>query len=642
MFKHSYFQHIKILFIRLSLLIGLFQIARVYFFVRNFSKFSETNTAEILWAFFVGIRFDLVSIGIFNSLFILLSILPFNFINKTTYQKFLKWLFIVINSLLFLSNLLDSEYFKFTQKRSTFDVFELIGSPDFTHMLSGYILNYWFAFVITLASSYLLIKLYPKASLKVWPKATVRFLIKQFLSIAFILLAFFAIIRGVDHRPITITSAAKFANVQTVSLVLNTPFTIVNTFNKKGLENKQFYTKKELETIYSPIKKFSYTKKRDLNVVLIILESFGKEYSHLYNPQSPGYMPFVDSLSQKSLRFKYSFANGKRSIEALASIFNSSPSLMDKAYIISPYSANKTKGLAYLLKEEGYYTSFMHGGANGTMEFDKFCYMSGFDDYYGKNEYDNPKDYDGNWGIYDEPYLQYAVKKMSGFKQPFFNAIFTLSSHHPYAIPEKYKNKFPKGSSVIHESIGYADYALKRFFDAAKKEQWFNNTLFILTADHTSISKQYYYQKSLGSYAVPIIFYQAQDSSLVGESSKLMQHINIMPSILDYLHYNKAFYAIGNSVFDHSESSFIINHINGRYYFTNHNIYSIFFDNSTKAIYQFKKDSLLQHNLIKNDSILNRYNRTSLPLFKAILQTYNNDLIHNRTFPDSEYYSTKD
>lgn len=642
MFKHNYYQHIKILFVRLSLLFGLFQIDRFYFFFRNTSKFTETNWTDILWAFIVGIRFDIVSIGIFNSIFILLSILPFSFINTKNYQRFLKWIFITINSILFLSSLFDSEYFKFTQKRSTFDIFGIINSDDFKHMLWDYLYNYWFIFPFAFLSIYFLYRLYPKQTIKPWIRTDYKLQISQFLTIFLIISIFFAAIRGFDHRPITITSAAKFANTETVPLVLNTPFTIINTLNKKGLEQKHYYTKQQIQQIYSPIKQYKYKNTKPLNVVIIILESFGKEYSHLNNPNTPGYTPFLDSLSQKSLRFRYSFANGKRSIEAIASIFNSSPSLMNKAYIISPYSANKTKGLAYLLKEEGYYTSFMHGGANGTMEFDKFCYMSGFDDYYGKNEYNNPKDYDGNWGIFDEPYLQYTIKKMSQFKQPFFNAIFTLSSHHPYTIPKEHQNEFPKGTSVIHESIGYADYALKQFFETAQKESWFDNTLFVLTADHTSISQQSYYQKSIGSYAIPIIFYQAKDSSLIGESQKLMQHINIMPSILDYLHYNKPFYAIGNSIFETAtQSKFIVNHINGRYYFTNHKFYSIFFDNSTKAIYNFQKDSLLQNNLIKDTTILKEYKKTTEPLFKAILQTYNNDLIYNRTFYTSDYYLKK-
>ncbi len=636
-----YLKHIKILSYRLLLLAGLLQATRVYFFISNYSKFSDTNVGKIIWAFIVGIRFDLVSIGIFNSLFILLSILPLAIITKRAYQYFIKFLFIIVNTLLIFTNLFDSEYFKFTQKRATFDIVDLIKSDDFINMSGGYLKDYWYVFLIGLILTYLLIRFYPKNPNQPWLKPTSKIRIKQIVLGILILGVSYGTIRGLDLKPITITSAAKFASPETISLVLNTPFTIINTINKKGVSKKNYFSDNEIKHIFSPIKHFSKKPFKPMNVVILILESFGKEYSHLNNPNSPGYTPFLDSLSQQGLRFRYSFANGKRSMEALPSIFNSTPSLMDKAYAASPYAANRTEGLANILKKEGYYTSFMHGGANGTMYFDKFCYMSGFEDYYGKNEYPNSKDYDGNWGIFDEPYLQYVVKKMSEFKQPFFNSVFTLSSHHPYTIPDKYKGVFPKGTSVIHESIGYADHALKEFFDSAKKEAWYNNTLFVISADHTSISEQTYFQKSLGAYAIPIIFFQTKDSLLKGESLELMQQIDIMPSILDYLNYNKPFYSLGNSAFDSTANRFIINHINDRYYFIHDNLYTANIEDSVYYIFDFPKDSLLKKNLVKNKTIYQEYQNKSDSLFKAVIQTFNNDLINNRSYPANPYYSNK-
>lgn len=637
----AYLSHIKVLYIRLFLVLFLLQITRLYFLISNFSKFSDTSFSELIWAFIVGIRFDMVSVGIGNSLFIILSILPFSFINSNNYQKTLKTIFIVINSILLFSNLLDSEYFKFTQKRSTFDIFEIVQGEDFTNMIWGYMSDYWVVFIIGILLSYFLFKFYPKDSDKIIESKETSLRLKQFLIILLIGSSTYGVIRGIDHKPITITSAAEFANAQTVSLVLNTPFTIINTFNKKALKEISTFNKTDLLKQFSPIKQYHHSEFRPLNVVLLIVESMGKEYSKLNNPNSPGYTPFLDSLSQESLRSRYSFANGKRSIEALPSLLNSFPTLMNKAFVSSPYSTNKTEGIAALLKKEGYYTSFMHGGANGTMYFDKFCYITGFDDYYGKDEYPHIKDYDGNWGIFDEPYLEYAIQKMSSFKQPFFNSVFTLSSHHPYTIPEQHKNKFPKGSSEIHESIGYVDYALKNFFSKASKEDWYNNTLFVITADHTSISESSYYQKSLGAYAVPIIFFQPKDSLLKGENLELTQHIDIMPSILDYLHYNKAFYAFGNSIFNSERKSFVINHKTARYYFTQNNQYGIYFGDSIHAFYSFPNDSILRHNLIENSELKQKYNKETDPLFRAIIQTYNNDLIKNRAFASSSYYSTE-
>ena len=637
-----YLKHIKVLAIRIAYILLAMQFTRLYFYIVNSSKYSDTNFLEISWAFLVGIRFDIVSIGIFNSAFIILSILPFKVIAKKTYQSFLKILFISVNTFLLFSNLLDSEYFKFSHKRSTADVFGLIKGDDFKDMLLTYITSYWHIFFILIILVSILSYLYPRIETKKWEKPSLLFLIKQFIIILSVSAITFAGIRGFDYKPITITSAADFASPQTVSLVLNTPFTIANTINKESLKGVAIFNKRALLETFTPIKQYSdsiFTKK---NVVIIILESFGKEYSHLYNPTTTGYTPFLDSLSKNhSLYFRYSYANGKRSIQALPSILGSLPALMDRAYISSAYSANKMEGLAYLLGKEDYKTYFMHGGANGTMYFDKYCYMSGFEKYFGKDEYPNKDDYDGNWGIYDEPYLQYSIKMMSHFKQPFFNTIFTLSSHHPYSIPEKYTNKFPKGKLEIYESIAYTDYALQVFFEKAKQTDWYAKTLVVLTADHTSISDQYYYQSPQGSFAVPIVFFSPSDSLLKGEDQSLAQHIDIMPSILDYLGYNKNFYALGNSVFDSNRKDFIINQVSERYFLTHRNKYIINFQDSIRNIYDFPTDSLLKRNLLKTIINDNSSYKESETLLNAIIQTYNNDLINNRTSASSNYYKTK-
>ena len=103
------------------------------------------------------------------------------------------------------------------------------------------------------------------------------------------------------------------------------------------------------------------------------------------------------------------------------------------------------------------------------MNFDSFVKTIGVDNYYGMNEYNNSKDYDGNWGIFDEPFLQFMVDKVSDFPQPFFTGVFTLSSHHPYTIPQQHIGRFAKGPIPILEPVMYVDYALQKFFEKAKQ-----------------------------------------------------------------------------------------------------------------------------------------------------------------------------
>lgn len=629
----KYLDHTKLLIYRILFILLLFQATRIYFFVLNYPRYSSLSFYKILESFLVGTRFDASSVSMLNSLFILLSLFPLFFLNNTYYQKGLKFLFVLSNSILLGSNIIDSHYFKFTQKRSTFDIVHTLSSSDFLNVLSEYIRDYWVAFSVIFILSFILYRFYPKANTKKGKTPSTKEVL--FTSIVPLAMAgiFLILARGVDHRPIAITSAAKFASPRTIALTLNTPFTIIKTIKKKGLDPKEYFDEKELKTHFNPICDYHSGNFKKKNVVILIMESFGKEYSDYSGTKKCTHTPFLDSLSHKALYFNHSFANGKVSMESVSSILNSSPALMDRPYLVSNYAQNDVAGLASLLSQKGYGTSFMHGGCNGTMDFDKFCFMSGFDKYIGRTEYNNESDYDGNWGIFDEPFLQYTIEKMNSFKQPFFNVIFTLSSHHPYTLPDRYKERFKEGSLEIHKCIEYSDFALRRFFLEAKKQDWFHNTLFVITADHTSISEEPYHQGGVGAYSVPIIFYNPKDTLLSGVSDKLIEHIDIMPSVLDYLDYPAPFYAMGKSFLDSTSSRYMINFNSNKYLFANKDFCSEIVADSLVGIYRYKTDSLLKNNLINstNDSI-HYFMIKEMPVFKAMVQTYNNDLIGNKSY----------
>ncbi len=155
------------------------------------------------------------------------------------------------------------------------------------------------------------------------------------------------------------------------------------------------------------------------------------------------------------------------------------------------------------------------------MGFLGFGNILGFDHYYGENEYNNNEDFDGSWGIWDEPFMQYMKERLDQKEVPFFSTVFTITSHEPYVIPNKYTGKFPKGSIPMHECVGYTDYAFKEFFKEAQKEPWFENTIFIITSDHGN--QVYYgdeYLKVINRNAVPILIYKP-DGSLKGENYDL-------------------------------------------------------------------------------------------------------------------------
>ena len=299
---------------------------------------------------------------------------------------------------------------------------------------------------------------------------------------------------------------------------------------------------------------------------------------------------------------------------------------MNNSLITSSYAINEVYGLPKILKDNGYQTSFFHGAFNGSQNFDQYCKVAGFDAYYGKNEYEGPEAFDGRWGIFDEEFLQYFSGKMTQFKQPFFTTLFTISSHNPYIIPEKHKGKFPKGSTKIQETIAYSDFALKRFFETASKQDWYKNTLFVVVADHTSAEPtEDKYKTNVGKFRIPILFFDPSNPEMVGKNMKNLQQIDVMPSVLDYLNIDTKMISYGKSY--QSEKDFVVYYLDNIYHYISGDFYLAFDGKKSLGLYNFKKDELLKTNLIKTDK--NKANEME-SFIKAYIQSFNERLIGNK------------
>ena len=363
--------------------------------------------------------------------------------------------------------------------------------------------------------------------------------------------------------------------------------------------------------------------------MVIILESFGREYIGSLNKDLDGgtytgYTPFLDSLISVSLTFDVTIANGKKSIDAMPSILASIPSL-ETPYTISHYSNNQIEGLAAHLRKKGYYTTFFHGALSGSMGFDSFARISGFQNYVSYEDYPYSGDTDGMWGIWDEPFFRFFGERMKEFPQPFLASIFSLSSHHPFIVPKKYIGRFKKGPVPIAEVIGYTDYALREFFKYISTEAFFKNTLFVITADHTNESIHKEFQNSYGFYAVPVILFKP-DSDLKGIRNRIAQQIDIMPTVLNYLNYNEEFIAFGNDLFDDSYESFAFNTNGSTYHLYMKDHILIMIDYKSVGLYNFRTDKFLENNLMEEKPEQLAVMETKL---KAVIQTYNARLIDN-------------
>ncbi|MEM5564252.1 sulfatase-like hydrolase/transferase [Psychroserpens sp. AS72] len=616
----NYYKSLKLFAKRFLLVVLIYQLCRFLFLIFNFNTFSK----PFFSTFFGGLRFDVSAIAYINLLFALLHCIPGTFKYNRIYQKVLKVSFYCVNLLFIFTNFVDFEYYKFTGRRSTFGMLTAQGmEQEVKGLLGTFIIEFWYLPLIGITLAIAFYKVIPNLKLPVLAfNHSKKDYAKQTLIFLGVMVLMVILGRGgVQKKPLRIIDSSGYGSINHSALVLNTPFCVLKTINKKEtLSSPKYFSQPELDSIFNPVMTINPKKETNKkNVVLIILESFGRENLNV------GVTPFLDSLITKSYYFENGFANGKLSIDAVPSTLTSIPSLLKHSIITSSYAVNKVNGLPRILKEQGYNTSFFHGAFNGSQNFDQYAKVSGFDSYFGKDEYQGPEAFDGKWGIFDEEFLQFFNTKLTTFKQPFFSTVFTISSHNPYIIPEKYIGKFPKGNSKIHETVAYADYALKQFFDAAKKEDWYNNTLFVITSDHTSVSNKKLFNTNVGKFRIPILFFDPSEENFIGTHDKNFQQIDILPSIIEYLGISTQTISYGKSYT--SNQDFVVYYLDNIYHLIDGDYYLAFNGTTSLGLYNFKKDPLLKENLI---SVKTEKAKTLEQFIKAYIQSFNERMIDNK------------
>ena len=626
----------------LFLIFLIYQTARCEYYLLNTDYFGFTS--DIFWG---GLLFDTSAIIYTNALYILLMLLPYHQKECRGWHLFCKWLYMIVNGIAFAINLADSVYFRYTMRRTTTTVFgEFSNEGNMGKIIGIEFLNHWYLVLLFAIIMILLWKLYAMPRTIASKRS---YYIANTLALLIAIPLCIAGIRGgftTAVRPITISNANQYAQRPTdAALVLNTPFSLIRTIGKSVFVVPKYFKSEELEEVFSPIHLPSTPNPSSReegsaygihkNVVILIVESFGREYIGALNKdleggQYKGYTPCVDSLISKSTTFRYSLCNGRKSIDGMPSILSSIPMFVEP-FFLTPASMNDYTGLAGILAAEGYETAFFHGAQNGSMGFQAFAQKTGFQHYYGRTEYEascGTDDFDGTWAIWDEPFMQYYAKEMSKMKEPFMTALFTASSHHPFAIPDQYKNDFPEGPLPIHKCIRYTDMAIGKFFETASHQPWFQNTIFVLTSDHTNQSDHAEYQTDLGGFFSPIIIYDP--SSPAGDmQEKTAQQIDILPTVLGMLGYSKPFFAFGIDLFNTSaEDTWAVNYLNGIYQYVKYG-YVIQFDGlQTKAVYSLD-DRMMRNNLVGKVPQQKQLERE----LKAIIQQYMERMTQNRLMP---------
>ncbi len=599
------------------LFITPFWVARILLILLNNElAISEYNFVDYL---LVAIRFDFKTAAIWYS--VLLLGLGINLYIKS---KFLKRINTVLFGALFLGalvfNLISVFYYPVSKNIAGIELFSMIGGQEW-NIIFSYMKDYWYLIVVAILLLYGAVTLFSRLTLELKGKTKL-----SFVFISLLLLIGFA--RGtVTLKPLNTLNAFEVLPANGAKTALTPLYVLLESYGKKPLEELSYFPENEiLASLQKNRTRLQPVGLNKPNVCIILLESFGKEYTGLNQAIGSSYTPFLDSLMNQSLNFTNAYANGLRSMDAAASIYTGIPSLMDQSFVGSLYTGIKVNSLFDQLKKIGYFNSFFHAADEQSMGFKSFLTAHGLDQYIAKQQYPNTKDFDGTWGIFDEPFLQFFSNELGKMNQPWCASVFTLSSHHPYAVPSQY-SYLKAGTLPIHRSVRYTDVALRKFFNEAKKQAWFKNTVFIITADHSSTNEAKRYKTHRGGYEIPLLIY-APTHFEPKDIAKPVQHLDIYPTVLQLAGFRDSIFALGTSLLDSSYAPIV--HYEGNRYSLTDTTYSLEMVGKSKfKLINYKTDPNYKNNLSKSNVALKEAMEKKL---KLNIQKFNYSIINNHFY----------
>lgn len=595
------------LIFKLGLVLIVLELYRVILLAKNAKSFRNFGLYEHI----VGIWFDIITIALFFLPYIILFLIPIGQKFEKVRSIILFVLFVITCFLVFFFNAWDVAYFSYTEKRTSYDyLMYMLNNPETGSLVGDFLMEFWWLIIFFITSFSGLIYGYVKLKNPISDYKAISSWIGLIVGVFLTILIGRG---GFQLKPVGVLESTNYCSLENSPAVLNSAFTIIKTYDFVGVEEKNYFSEREVNRIFNPIQRSNpqHLLPGKPNVVFILFESFGTMYCGPASPES--YTPFLDSILNLSMYFDYGIANARTSMDALPTVVSSIPTWMNESFILSSYSSNQFEGFPSILKKDGYESAFFHGASNGSMRFDAFASAVGFDHYFGRTEYGNDKHFDGNWGIEDHHFMSWSIDRMNEFKKPFFSMIFTLSSHHPFTVPEAYKNRVRKGPDPLCKTINYVDFAFKSFWEKAKKQDWFNNTLFIFCADHVGPTSRTERATLEWGHRIPIAFYHASGKLPKVKDGSPFQQIDILPTALDLLNQKTSFFAMGAS------------------YFSNRKYPKLAYSSENFIVFEKEKKPFSWNEKQNNER--SQVEILKIRMLKAIYQQYTSSLIQNNMKP---------
>jgi phosphoglycerol transferase MdoB-like AlkP superfamily enzyme len=281
-----------------------------------------------------------------------------------------------------------------------------------------------------------------------------------------------------------------------------------------------------------------------MNLVIILEESLGAEFVGALG--GTPVTPELDKLAKQGIWFNNLYATGTRSVRGIEAVITGFTPTPARSVVKLPKSQTGFFTIAELLRRRGYDTGFIYGGEAHFDNMRQFFIGNGFERIIEEKDFVNPS-FKGSWGVCDEELFQRADQEFSQQAgKPFFSLVFTSSNHSPFEFPEGRTPLYESPSDTVNNAVKYADFALGEFFRKAKKSAYWENTLFLVVADHNS--------RVRGANLVPIEYFHIPALILGGQVepqiyTRLSSQIDLLPTLLGMMGIQDNYPATGHDLF---------------------------------------------------------------------------------------------
>ena len=610
---------IKELFKVYLLFVALFLIGRFFFYLLYFERFNDISFFESLLTFIYGLRMDTIVICIILVIpTIFLAITPKIFSNFIS-----KFLSIYILFFLLIALFIECASFPFFAQydlRPNYLFIEYLEYPQ--EVTSLLFKDYKFQFIAVFILIIATIKIYSKSKFINFEQVFKQNYISRILILAPILLVLFLGIRSsLGHRPVNISDALYSTNRVINEITKNSLHSLGYAYysNKKAENNISKYGKIDIKEAYKVASlaigidykdekkpfyrevKSKLASKKQKNLVIFIQESMGAQFTGFIGKQN--FTPNLDNLAQDYLSFTNLYSNGTRSVRGLAALTSGTLPINGVEVIKRNKSQEGYFTIASLLKPYGYKSSFIYGGEARFDNMKGWYLGNGFDEVIEQKDFTNPI-FTSTWGVSDEDLVIKANEKFKSYyenNEKFVSVMFSSSNHMPFELPDgkiEFEKNIPKNS--VENAIKYADFAIGKFFELAKKEDYFKDTVFVVIADHNV--------RVYGDQIVPIDMFQIPAVIVSSDIphqifTNLTSQADVLATALDLIGIDLSYPILGNSIFKDNKKNINLMIFDEIYAYRKEDKVAILVPNMPIKTYLYKDKKLTE---IENDLILEK------------------------------------